>query len=126
MDNIITDQGMQADPDKVSAITAIAPPRNKAGAQRFVGMANYRSPYCPNLSTTIRPLIQLTQSDTPFMWTQAQDDAFKKAKHLIATAPVLQYYDLDKPVALQVDASEEGLGGALLQPNDDGLKYVKA
>ena len=54
------------------------------------------------------------------MWAQAQDDAFKKAKHLIATAPVLQYYDLNKPVTLQVDASEEGLGGALLQPNDDG------
>ena len=120
MGNIITDQGMQADPDKVSVITAMAPPRNKAWVQRFVGMANYLSPYCPNLSTTIRPLIQLTQSDTPFMWAQAQDDAFKKAKHLIATAPVLQYYDLNKPVTLQVDASEEGLGGALLQPNDDG------
>lgn len=120
MGNIMTDQGMQADPDKIAAITAMAPPRNKAGVQRFVGMANYLSPYCPNLSTTIRPLTQLTQSDTPFMWAKAQDDAFKKAKHLISTAPVLPYYDLNKPVTLQVDASDEGVGGALLQPNSDG------
>ena len=120
MGNIITDQGMQADPDKIAAITTMAPPQNKAGVQRFVRMANYLSPYCPNLSNTIRPLTQLTQSDTPFMWAQAQDDAFQKAKHLIFTAPVLQYYDLNKPVTLQVDASEVGVGAALLQPNSEG------
>lgn len=120
MGNVITDRGMQADPDKIAAISAMAPPRNKAGVQRFVGMANYLSPYCPNLSTIIRPLTQLTKSDIPFMWAQAQDDAFNKAKHLISTAPVLQYYDLSKPVTLQVDASEEGVGGALLQPNSEG------
>jgi len=93
MGNIITDQGMQADPDKIAEISAIAPPRSKAGVQRFVVMANYLSPYCPNLSTIIRPLTQLTKSDTPFMWAQAQDDAFNKARHLIPTAPVLQYYN---------------------------------
>ena len=54
------------------------------------------------------------------MWVQAQEDAFTKAKTLIATTTVLQYYDLNKPVTLQVDASEEGLGGTLRQPNTDG------
>ena len=67
MGNIIADQGMQADPDKIATISAMAPPRNKAGVQRFVGMANYLSPYCPNLSTIIRLLTQLTKSDTPLM-----------------------------------------------------------
>ena len=108
---------MQADPDKIAAISAMAPPRNKAGVQQFVGMANYLSPYCPNLRTVIQTHTQLTKSDTPFMWAQAQDDAFHKAKHLISTAPVLQYCDLSKPVTLQVDASEEGVGGSFLWPN---------
>ena len=111
---------MQADPDKVAAISAMAPPRKKAAVQRFVGMACHLSPYCPDLSTIIRPLTQLTKSDIPFMWAQAQDDAFNKAKHLISSAPVLQYYNLNKPVTLQVDASEEGVGGSLLQPNSEG------
>jgi hypothetical protein len=30
------------------------------------------------------------------------------------------YYDLQKPVVLQTDASEVALGGALMQPNKDG------
>ena len=89
MGNIITHQGMQADSAKVSAITSMPAPRNKAGVQRFIGMANYLSPYCPNLSTTIRPLNQLTRNDASFMWAQAQEDAFTKAKTLIATTTVL-------------------------------------
>jgi len=39
---------------------------------------------------------------------EAQEEAFNKLKHLTSTPPVLQYYDLSKPVTLQVDASEEG------------------
>ena len=54
------------------------------------------------------------------MWAQAHDDAFKKAKTLISIALVLQYYDLGKPVTLQVDTSEESVGGALFEPNSDG------
>ena len=120
MCNIITANGMKADPDKVTAITAIPTPRNKAALLRFLGMANYLSAYCSNLSTVIRPLTALTQKDLPFSWTENQERAFNDAKQLIAAAPILQYYDLGKPVVLQVDASEEGLGGALLQPNAEG------
>ena len=94
---------MQADPDKIGAISEMATSQNKAGVQRFLGTANYLSTYCLNLSTVILPLTLLTQSDTPFMWEQAQYDECKKAKHLIS--PVLQYYDLNKSVTLQVDAS---------------------
>ena len=120
MGNIITANGMKADPDKVTAITAMPTPRNKAALLRFLGMVNYLSPYCSNLSNIIRPLTALTQKDLPFSWTEIQGRAFNNAKQLIAAAPILQYYDLGKPVVLQVDASEEGLGGALLQPNAEG------
>ena len=120
MGNIITANGMKADPDKITAITTMPTPRNKAALLRFLGMANYLSPYCSNLSMVIRPLTALTQKDVPFSWSEVQERAFNDAKQLIATAPVLQYYDLGKPVVLQVDASEEGLGGALLQPNAEG------
>ena len=54
MGNIITANWMKADPDKVTAITA---PKNKAALLRFLGMANYLSPYCSNLSTVISPSV---------------------------------------------------------------------
>ena len=120
MGTIISDQGMKPDPEKVAAITQMPTPENKAALLRVIGMVNYLSPFCPNLSTAIQPLRTLTQEAVPFIWSEAHDKALTKAKQLISSAPVLAYYDLHKPVVLQTDASDYGLGGALLQPNDDG------
>ena len=120
MGTIISDQGMKPDPDKVAAITQMPPPENKAALLRFIGMVNYLSPFCANLSSVIQHLRMLTQEAVPFIWSDVQDSAFSKAKQLISSAPVLAYYDLHKPVVLQTDASDYALGGALLQPNDNG------
>ena len=118
--HIFTDKGMKADPDKISAIVDMPAPRDKTSLQRFIGLTNYLSPYCKNLSNTIRPLTNLTKLNVPYDWSTTQETAFQNAKQLIVDAPVLQYYDLPKPVTLQVDASQCGLGGALLQPNQEG------
>ena len=40
---------------------------------------------------------------------------FKTAKRLIANAATLKFFDVNKPCVLQVDASDTGLGSALLQ-----------
>ena len=40
---------------------------------------------------------------------------FKTVKCLIPNAATLKVYDVNKPCVLQVDASDKGLGGALLQ-----------
>ena len=120
MGNIITDKGMRPDPDKVAAITGMPAPTDRAGLLRFMGMATYLSQFCENLSSTMQPLRMLTKDGASFIWSEVQEDAFRKAKALIASAPTLIYYSLDKPVTLQVDASEKGLGAALLQPNANG------
>ena len=44
-------------------------------------------------------------------------ESFRKIKQLVSQAPVLQYYDVDKPVTIQCDASGKGLGAVLLQDN---------
>ena len=95
-------------------------PQNKAALLCFIGMVTYLSPFCENLSSAIQLLRVLTQEVGPYLWSEAQERAFNKAKELISSAPVLSYYDLHKPVALQTDASDSALGGALLQPNVEG------
>ena len=115
---IISDNGMKPDPDKEEAITQIATPQNKPTLLRFIGVVNYLSPFYPNLSSVIQPLRVLTQNAVRFSWSMAQEKAFNKAKQLISSAPV--YYDLQKPVVLQTDASDNTDGGALLQPSNEG------
>ena len=120
MGHVISDLGVKPDPSKMKAISDMPPPTDKQGVMRFCGMANYLNTFCPNLSQVIKPLFDLTKQDREFIWSDVHQEAFAKAKHLIASAPCLAYFDNNRPVTLQVDASQGGLGGALLQPNDSG------
>jgi transposase InsO family protein len=95
-------------------------PKDKLGVQRFIGMITYLSSFCPKLAEAVHPLHELTKPDMVFMWAETHATAFKEAKQLMASTPCLAYFDVSKPVTLQVDASETGLGGALLQPDDSG------
>ena len=49
------------------------------------------------------------------MWDQAKEKAFAALKEAITSTPVLRYYNLSEEVTLQCDASQTGLGAALLQ-----------
>ena len=120
MGSVISEAGIQVDPSKVNAIIDMPVPEDRQAVMRFCGMVNYLSSFCPNLSTEIQPLYNLVKEGHPFLWTEVQGTAFTKAKALITEAPCLSYFDIRKPVHLQVDASQRGLGGALMQPNENG------
>ena len=77
---IISDNGKKPDPDKEAAITQMTTPQNKPALLSFIGIVNYLSLFCPNLSSVIQPLCVLTQDAVPFSWSMAQEKAFNKAK----------------------------------------------
>ena len=79
----ITSDGMKTDSDKVNAITNMEAPSEKPSLLRFIGMINYLSPFCHNLSSTIRPLTNLTKDGMIFTWSKTQEEAFQQAKSLI-------------------------------------------
>ena len=125
MGNIFSEEGVSPDPNKIRAITDMPTPKDKAAVQRFCGMINYLSPFCPNLAQTTHPLYDLTKQDSDFIWCHIHEDAFNQCKNLIASAPCLAYFDCKRPVVLQVDALQAGLGEALLQPYaEDKLQPV--
>ena len=62
----------------------------------------------------------MIKQDVVFAWDEVANTSFQKIKDLIAksvTKP-LQYYDQRKPVTVQVDASQRGLGTCLLQEGE--------
>ena len=93
----------------------MTPPTDTEGVQRLNGFVNYLSKFLPQLADVMEPLRRLTRKDTEWTWSEKQDKAFNEVKRLVLQAPVLSYYQSDRPLSIQCDASQKGLGAALLQ-----------
>ena len=116
MGHILTPEGLRPSTEIVTAVLDMPQPQDKAATRRFLGIITYLSKFCPNLSGVVRLLRDLTHIKQDFLWSEQHSKALIQAKELVSKAPCLRYFDVKAPVVLQVDASEYGLGAALLQP----------
>lgn len=123
MGHLVTSEGLCPDPEKVRAIEEMPRPTDVAGVQRLGGFVNYLAKFLPKISEVMAPIRNLTKADVPWTWSEVQEQAFERVKQMVTKAPVLRYYDMHKPLVIQCDASEKGLGAALLQ-EDHPLAYV--
>ena len=112
---LYTSNGLKPDPDKVAAIQNIDQPKEKKELHTFLGFVNYLAPFIPNISSYTVHLRELLKADVEFSWSPSHTRAFEMIKSMISTETTLAYYDRNKPVVLQVDASQRGLGAALIQ-----------
>lgn len=101
--------GIKPDPNKVKAIREMQPPQSKAELETVLGMINYLSRFAPHLSQVNSTLRQLLKQDSEFAWDANHDKAFQDMKNLITQhpGPVLSYFDPQKELRLQVDASKK-------------------
>jgi len=113
--SLYTKDGVRPDLRKVEDIKQMPTPQDKEDLQRFLGMMTYLSPYIPKYSDKAAILRDLTKSDVPFVWHEDHQRAFEILKDSINPESALQYFDPNKPTALEVDASMKGLGACLSQ-----------
>ena len=98
-------------------------PIDKQAVQRFLGMINYRAKFIENVNEKAKPLRDLIKKEIEWHWGPEQVKAFETLKMNLIEAPVLGYYDVTKSVKLTCDASQNGLGAAILQ-NDMPIAYA--
>jgi len=112
------------DPEKLSVVENMSPPKTKKELRRILGFFNYFRDHLMNYAEIVRPLTDLTskryQSQIP--WGEAQQEAFSKLKKLLkrATQEPLYAVDFNKPFCLFVDASNFSTSAALTQIDDNG------
>ena len=108
--HLLTTNGVQADPEKIHAITEMPKPTDVKGVHGFLGLINYLSKFLPKMSELCEPLRVLTLRETEWCWPEAHDKVFQEIKLLVTNSLVLRYYDPEEELTLQCDASEKRLG----------------
>ena len=108
---------MKPDPIKIQALRDLPTPQTQKQLQSFLGLVNYLQPFLPDIAakTTF-----LREQFSKLDWTPSTDSAFQQLKQWICKTllkTTLAYYDRSQPLSIQTDASEYGLGAALLQNN---------
>ena len=115
----ISAKGIHPVPEKVSAVREAPRPKDVSQLRSFLGMVNYYGKFLPNLATLLRPLYDLLQSAKTWSWGDSQEQAFRKAKELLPSAPLLTHYDPEKQLILSCDASPYGVGAVLSHRFED-------
>lgn len=123
----ITADGLQPDPDKISAIMDMPPPRNIKHLLSFIQMCSWYRRFIPGFAKVAEPLTRLTKKNATWQWEKEQVDAYAKLRELLVTPPVLTQADHTKPYTVKTDASNYALGAVLVQgegENEHPVEYA--
>lgn len=112
---LVNQDGMCADPERVSSVLDFPSPHNVKTLRSFLGMAGWYRRFIKDFSTLVSPLTQLLKKNIRWEWGQSQEAAFKEIKRLLTSTPILARPDFSLPFTLCTDASNVGLGAVLTQ-----------
>ncbi|CAI5671482.1 unnamed protein product [Oreochromis niloticus] len=146
--HVVSRNGVQTDPEKISALKTWPVPQTLRELKSFLGFAGYYRRFVKGYSSIVKPLHNLTSGYPPShkkskantrqiahqyhdpkepfggRWTPACQQAFESVIKSLTTAPVLAFADPRKPYILHTDASTTGLGAVLYQEQEGQLRVI--
>ena len=113
--------------DNLKAIKEFPTPASKRDVRRWLGKINFYYKFIKDPVHRLEPLYKLLRGgNARFVWTDDAEEAFRTIKEYLCSSPVLQIFDPAKEIIIQTDASSQGLGAVLKQPDDDGRLHPVA
>jgi hypothetical protein len=86
---IVSERGIEANPEKIAAITSMGPIMDLKGVQRVMGCLAALSRFISRLGERGLPLYRLLRKAECFTWTPEAEEALGILKALLTNAPIL-------------------------------------
>ena len=71
--------------------------------------------FLPKPPEVTSPLRELLQKDVHWCWEEHHKKLFENVKKLLSSDQCLAFFNVSKPITIQVDTSNSGLGATFLQ-----------
>ena len=112
--------------EKIEEVLNVERPKTRRQVKSFIAMAGYYAKFIQKFSDITFPLTELTKGRPgKFHWGEKEESAFQELKKKLSQEPVLRIVDFEKTMFVQTDASNVGIGAALLQRHDGILHPVR-
>lgn len=121
---VVDRNGLHVDPDKVTAMLQLPPPKSVKDVRRIIGMFSWYRRFIPDFATSLSPITALLKKGRKFEWTATCEESFRKIKEQLISAPVLNCPDYDLSFVLQTDASAFGIGAVLTQGEEGNERVI--
>ena len=122
--HIIEDKKVKPLTSRIDGFQKLEPPTSMKALQRYLGTINFLAKYFYGMQPILQPLYNLLHKENDFKWTKERQQMKRTITHkLELTMP-----DTTKPFYTIADASNTGIGAALLQqhPTERKVKLVSA
>ncbi|KAK5794767.1 hypothetical protein PVK06_036012 [Gossypium arboreum] len=86
---IVSERGIEVDPDKIKAIQELSSPRTQKEVRGFLGRLNYIARFIAQLTNQYDPIFRLLRKHNPGEWNEECQVAFDKIKQYLSSPPVL-------------------------------------
>ncbi|KAL0246543.1 hypothetical protein GEMRC1_007755 [Eukaryota sp. GEM-RC1] len=103
------------DPDRVKSILQLPAPANTKQLKSFLGSVNFMKDFIPDIASMTAPLYKLLRKGVPYRFDENCSIAFNELKSSLARAPPLSLPDSTKNIVIVTDASNNAVGGVILQ-----------
>lgn len=114
----ISDNYIRPMNDNLIAISGFPIPQTKKNIRQFLGKINFYLEYIPNHARILEPLYNLLRKNIDFKWSEICQNSFQNVKEYLCSAPALAIFDPEAPIYILTDASIEGVGAILKQPQE--------
>jgi hypothetical protein len=111
---IVSQRGIEANPEKVAALERMGPIRDLKGVQKVLGCLAALSRFISRLGEKGLPLYRLLKKHERFSWTTEAQDALDKLKASLTHAPILTPPQDGEPLQLYVAATTQVVSAVIV------------
>ena len=121
--HIVSNQGVEVDPEKVAAVSKMKTPRTIKELRAILGLVSFYRRFIQDFGKIAEPLYKLLNKKERFSWSKECESAVEQLKQALQKAAIFGYPNDTDPFTLTTNASLFAIG-AFISKDNNGVKEL--